>query len=337
MLRYFRDLSLAGGFIWLLYAVVLYAGHWIAPAELHLDKIHNSPFAAYVFGMLNAWNTPLWVYQLSGWLLLLLVALWLNLLHNRYKLHDYGNRMTAAMTVLIAALFPEMSVLSPTLIVVLHLVAVLHLVFRLYFDEAARVTLLDIGMLLGMAILWWAPVIVLLPWVIISVILLRPPQIGDLLALLLGLLLPLFWVMVYGIWIDAPAYFLSAMWNDAGIVQSFYLPADVVSLTAFGLVALIVLGLVIRHLAGLPRYTIQVRKYSRILIGLLPFLLLVLVLQSPLYPGHLLLLVPPVALVLAMQFTQLVDVRVGRWLHLLLVGIIILRQYLTFVLETFSL
>lgn len=330
MLRYFRDNTVRGGFALLVAILLLWVGQWLAPEPARTDPTTHSLLSQWLFNALAAWQTPAWAYRLLGNVLLLGMAWLLNNLHNRYKLATNANRLTAYFVVLISAIFPAFTVLSPTLIATLLVTLAMHRLWVMYYETSPRVWLLDVGFLISTAVLFHPSTLLLVPWVVGGVILLRPVRIVDLAALIIGLLIPLFWLTVYLLWVDSVSL-LPALFYDIGIPYSIEFAFTYVDWAKVVLVALITILFLIRNLSALFTYTIQVRRYIRITIAFFPLALIAIVSNIYIYVDHFLLLLPPLALLFGFHYADLVQQRWATLLHLALFWLVILSQYLTFV------
>lgn len=330
MLRYFRDNTVRGGFALSGAILLLWVGQWLAPVPPRTDPTTHSLLSQWLFTALAAWHTHAWVYQLSGNVLLLAIAWLLNNLHNRYKLATNANRLTAYFVVLISAVFPAFTVLSPTLIATFFITLAMQRLWVLYYETSPRVWLLDVGFLMGTAVLIHPSTLLLVPWIVGSVILLRPFRITDLAALMIGLLIPLFWLTVYLLWVDNLSL-LPALFYDIGIPYSIEFAFTYVDWAKVMLVALIAILFLIRNLSALFTYTIQVRRYIRITIAFFPLALIAIVTNIYIYVDHFLLLLPPLALLFGFHYADVAHQRWATALHMALFWLVILSQYLTFV------
>lgn len=277
------------------------------------------------------WGTPDWVYQLVGSILAISIALLLNGLHNQYKLSGSSHRLTAYFYILLSALYPGFTYLSPTLLAGFILALTFPILLRLYYEDAPRILLLDIGFLLGVATLLHVPSIFFLVWFIVSIILLRPFRMLDFVALLLGLLIPIYLLGVYLFWNDQLPLMLDLL-KDLSTAYSIEFAFTYWDWAKGALTILILVIFLFRNLSALFTYTIQVRKYLRVIIGFLPVALLAILSNRLMYIDHFVLLLAPIAMVYGFHYSDLAGKRWATVLHTLLFLLIILSQYLTFVL-----
>lgn len=311
------------------FTLLLWIGWWIYPTSFRVDPETNSLLSKWLFDAMTDWHTPIWVYHAVGSILVIAIALLLNHIHNRYKLSGTSNRLTAYFFVLFCALYPGFTFLSPTLLATFFLVLATQLLLRLYYEDAPRVWLFDIGFLVGIAVLLHVPTFFFFFWFAISIALLRPFRLGDFVALFLGLLVPLYLLGVYLFWIDQLPMLLE-LTKDLSPAYSVEFSFSYWDFAKGGLALAVWILFLFRNLSALFTYTIQVRKYLRVLIGFFPFALLAIMANRLLYLDHFLLLLVPMAVVYGFHYSDLAGKRWATALHALLFGLIILSQYLTF-------
>lgn len=321
---------MGGWFILAVYTVVLHIGWWITGTPPRVDTQTDSYLSNALFDQLAGWQTADWLYHALGTLLLLTIALVLNNIHNRYKLSGYSNRITAAIFLLLSAAFPAFAYLSPTLISAFFLVWAMQRLMRLYNEEAPRVWQYDIGVLLGLATVFHPTSVWLIGWALLSMLLLRPPRLGDGIAMLLGVATPHYLLAAYLFWQDS-LHLWWQMWQDISLAYSIEFAFNAWDYAKAGLILLLLIIFLVRNLSALFTYTIQVRKYIRVIIGLIPFVLITVASNRLIYLDHFVLLLVPLAIVFGFHFAAIIEKRWGVVVHALVFLLIILSQYLTFV------
>lgn len=201
-------------------------------------------------------------------------AIRLNLLLSNLKMFQKTTYLPAFTYILLTALFPYWDVISSGLVANFLVIWILVKLLRLYNQNQAKTLEFTIGLILGCSILLYAPMAILIPVVLFAMAIIRPFKLVEWLVLLMGILLPFYFMFTY--------IFLVGKLSDF----SYFLPRldwknPFFTLEQSVLLSLILIGL--QFFLGLfywqtqqARFIIQVRKYWGVL-----FLVLILTLFQP--------------------------------------------------------
>ena len=176
-----------------------------------------------------AGSTPV-IYSLIAFPLLYLQAISFNKLVNDSRLFPRTNYLSGMSYLLITSLFKEWYVLSAPLIIITLLIWVLTRLCNLYNNPQAKTSLFNIGILTGLATLFYFPTILFLLLIIVGLILTRPFSLPEWIIAFVGFLSAWYflaaWVFLTDYWpqynlpsvtLSLPVFHLSA-WSWLAIV-----------------------------------------------------------------------------------------------------------------------
>ena len=115
-----------------------------------------------------------WLPEWGGFVLIIANALLLTAIINRWRMTGQSTWMPAMAYVLLCALVPTWGIMGPGLIGTTLLLAMLYQLMQTY-EEVARpyVRILYTGIWMGMGVMVLQPMVVLLPWLILALLVLR--------------------------------------------------------------------------------------------------------------------------------------------------------------------
>ncbi|MFT6851310.1 MAG: hypothetical protein ACJATA_002131, partial [Sphingobacteriales bacterium] len=143
-----------------------------------------------------------WINLLLALFLLLLQALFFNKITNEYNFYPRTTYIPGLVYGLVLSLFPQYLFLSPFLILNFFVLLVLQKIFSLYKSNTPIQALFDIGFLIGIASLFYFPIVWMLLVTIIAIGYLRPPAWREWISLILGFLLAFVFCWFIYFWID---------------------------------------------------------------------------------------------------------------------------------------
>jgi len=179
------------------------------------------------------------------------------------------------------------------------LIIALDKMFEVFMDESANIEIFNIGLFISLASLFYFPAIVLLLLLISALVIYYLLNIKQIIASVLGVLIPWFFVFLYFFWFD--------LTDQANIqIQSFYLNRGLLTttITPFNLAYIWVIGIItlvsmIRIYLGISRdKPIMIRKRLQVLLAYLIIATLTTLFAGAELPiNHGLLLLPVAALI----------------------------------------
>jgi hypothetical protein len=176
--------------------------------------------------------------------------------------------------IILTAMFPYWDVISAGLIANSLVIWILVKLLRLYEQSQPKTLEFNIGLIVGLSIILHEPIAILIAVVLFALLIIRPFKLAEWLVLIMGILLPFYFIFTYvfltGNIADFRQFLPKLDWKNPLVQPGFNV-----------ILALIVMG--IQLIAGFfywneqqTRFIIQVRKYWGVL-----FLLLILTFFQP--------------------------------------------------------
>jgi hypothetical protein len=134
-------------------------------------------------------------------------ALRLNILLSRFKMFQQVSYLPAFTFVLLTALFPFWDAISSGLIANALIIWILVKLNRLYDQTQPKTLEFNIGLIVGCSILLYEPIAILIPVVVFALTIIRPFRLAEWLVLIMGILLPFYFIFTYVFLTDSAAAF----------------------------------------------------------------------------------------------------------------------------------
>ncbi len=197
-------------------------------------------------------------------LIVIVQAQRLNILVSRFKMFQHVSYLPAFTFVVLTAMFPFWDAISSGLIANAFIIWILVKLNRLYDQTQPKTLEFNIGMIVGCSILLYEPIAILIPVVIFALAIIRPFRLTEWLVLIMGIVLPFYFIFTYVFLTDSAAAFTAFLpkldWEN-----------PLAALDAKSIIALSFMGL--QLLIGLyfwqdqqNRFIIQVRKYWGVML-----------------------------------------------------------------------
>ncbi|HVZ24551.1 MAG TPA: DUF6427 family protein [Sediminibacterium sp.] len=267
MVFLFRDTAISNLFLLLLLCmgVHLHCFFTTVPVWYGNDGIISLLIQKYVVGL-----SPTLLFILYQ-AMILIPAIRLNMVLNDQRMFVSGNFTTAMAYVILSGILPEWCGISAVLPANLLLIWLFIKLCRLYNHPSPKTLLFNIGLIVGITVLLYHPTEVLIGVVLFALAVVRPFRIAEWLILLMGILLPYYflaaWLFlednlgVFGQYLPLAHWHLPvSSWNIALIIQ--------LSLLAL----MILLGLYFWQVSS-NRMVIQIRKNWNVMAVMLLLLL----------------------------------------------------------------
>lgn len=213
MLNIFRQNTLLAGILLFFLTLLLKL-----PAFLEVPKydfIENAPLARFVFTLVAALpNHYLWSLIITT-TLVFLQAIFINYIVASHGVLYKNTFLPALFYVLINSMFFVQNELTPQLISTTFILFLFQRLCYLYQSQNPLLVVLDAGLYLGVAVLFNYDLLLYLPFILISVIIFTSFNVRYLIITLIGIMVPLYFMMVYFYSIDRFDDFIRYM------VQSF--------------------------------------------------------------------------------------------------------------------
>ena len=271
MVFLFRDRSDINLIFLVLLSLALHFHVWMHPPLV----IANASDGLIAYLLLNFVKPlPSIVLIVLFQLIILSQAIRLNILLSKFKMFQQISYLPAFTYIILTGLFPYWDVISSSLVANSLVIWILVKLLRLYDQNQPKTLEFNIGLIVGISILLYEPIAILIPVVLFALIIIRPFKISEWLVLIMGILLPFYFIFTY--------VFLSGNLSD---FRHFLPKLDwknpLVQPELNVILALLVMG--VQLIAGIfywqqeqVRFIIQVRKYWGVLL-----LVLILTLFQP--------------------------------------------------------
>ena len=271
MVFLFRDRSDINLLFLILLSVGLHFHNWITPPMVIANA--SDGFLPYLLVNYITPLPPLALIILFQ-VIILSQAIRLNILMSKLKMYQQVSYLPGFTYIILTALFPYWDVISSGLVANSLVLWILVKLLRLYDQNQPKSLEFNIGLLLGCSILLYSPIAILIPVVLFALTIIRPFKLSEWLVLLMGILLPFYFIFTFLYLTSGPQEFKQYLprldWKNPLIRPKLNI-----------ILTLILMG--VQFIAGLfywqdqqSRFIIQVRKYWGVLL-----LVLILALFQP--------------------------------------------------------
>lgn len=243
-------------FLLFLYGLALKLPLFLFPQLPKLQSSDGILYKSFVVWMTGHFGKTPVVFSIISFILLFLQAVSFNKLVNDHRMLQRPNYLTGMSYLLITSLFSEWFALSAALITNTILIWVWSRLSTLHNNNAAKTTIFNIGLVIGLAAFFYQPSIVFVLLFIVGMAITRPFRLNEWLIGLVGILTSFYF---FAAWL-----FISDKW------KTYPLPRIQVSLpifheTRWGLAALIMVLLAMLLGAffirsNMRRQVVQTRK-----------------------------------------------------------------------------
>ena len=197
-------------------------------------------------------------------LIILSQAIRLNILLSKFKMFQQISYLPAFTYIILTGLFPYWDVISSGLVANSLVIWILVKLLRLYDQNQPKTLEFNIGLIVGLSILLSEPIAILIPVVLFALIIIRPFKFSEWLVLIMGILMPFYFIFTYVF-----------LWGQLADFRHFLPKLDwknpLVKPELNVILSLLVMG--VQLIAGFfywqqeqSRFIIQVRKYWGVLL-----------------------------------------------------------------------
>jgi hypothetical protein len=285
-------------------------------------------FPTYV----SSWPTsylPLspWIQQILSIILFFLTALLINQMATKHRLADRNSYLVAFFFILIGSASGFLTQMSPFLLATFFFAFFFRKVFDFQSSTKLITTSFDAGLFLGITSLFFPPAALLVLFAWFALLVYQADQWRAYVTVVLGILLPWFFVFSGYFWFNKLPEALS------GFVQYFHFREIVnpfagnLDLMVFLLVALIILTGAFSILSSLSSFNINLRQHASVsLWGLLFCLLIVFLFAAPIQVLTLTAL--PASLIVGAFFSRMKRLKWANLFVLLWILFIFINHFL---------
>lgn len=191
-------------FLLFVYGLVLKLPMFIHPEIPQTQQLDGILYRSFLNWLAPTAKTLPIIYSIIAFLLLYIQAITLNKLLNNHRLLPKPNYLAGMSYLLITSLFSEWYILSAPLIINTLLIWVLSRLCNLYNNPNAKTILFNVGMITGVATLFYFPSIAFSLLIIVGLTITRPFKLPEWIIALLGIITPYYFL---GAW-----FFLTDRW-----------------------------------------------------------------------------------------------------------------------------
>lgn len=191
-------------FLLFLYGLALKLPLFIYPQAPKLQSSDGVLYKSFVNWMISSFGNMPVIFSGISFILLFLQAVSFNKLVNDHRMLQRPNYLTGMSYLLITSLFNEWFALSSALITNTILIWVWSRLSTLHNNNAAKTTIFNIGLVIGVAAFFYQPAIVFTLLFIAGMAITRPFRINEWLIGLVGILTPYYffaaWLFISDRW-----------------------------------------------------------------------------------------------------------------------------------------
>lgn len=321
MVFLYRDKSDINIIFILILSVLVHFHQWITPPIVIANETDG--ILAYLLIHFIKPLPPLGLLLLFQ-LLIISQALRLNILLSQFKMFQQISYLPAFTYILLTALFPFWDVISAGLIANSLVIWILIKLLRLYDQTQPKTIEFNIGLIVGCSIILYEPIAILIPVVLFALTIIRPFKLAEWLVLLMGILLPFYFIFTYVFLSNQTDHFKQFLpileWKNPLVKPALNV-----------IIGLVVMG--VQLLVGFfywqkqqTRFVIQVRKYWGVMI----LVLLVCLFQPFAFSGQALyasaIILTPLACFICFAYTTPKSLLIPNILFWLSIVVIVYNQ-----------
>ncbi len=329
LIRTFRKAQWYTPFLLILFGVLFWMRAFLFPDGMP-DRIadDNAPF----FELLVPWitNYPQMSLVLA-FVLLMGQVFFLNHIATSKGLTDRFSALPGLLYLLLMSSTPGMISLHPVLLANVFLLLALNKIFKVYHERQAIMEVLNVGLLMAVAGLFYYPALPLLLLLIFSLFLYFPVNLRTLLAALMGYVIPFFFLGLYYYMFDKLGEKLDAISIFIQPLEVFRQSLDIYQQAfAVALGLLSVFAFLRLQLLYLPDKPIRIRKRITVLSLFFLFSVLTyLVTLDYIYVHHGVLIIP-LSIALAVFFSDMRNRKLAEAVFSILLLLILAGRFSAF-------
>ncbi len=284
-----------------------------------------------LYGVLMFWLSPdnKLAYCILAVILILFQAFYLNYILSKNEIIPKKSWLFSLFYVILMSLLPQFLVFHPMMVGTTLIIIVIDKIFSLYKNSNALSLDFDIGLILGLAALFYFPFILFYVLYLIALVILKPFSIRDWIVSLMGLVLPFFLMFTYYFLTDQFQNLTAAFYteNINNQINWWRLVPKGFGITIGYVAFLIVVSLF--HLAGtIGKNVIRVRNLQQVLLIFIVIGAILVLLTRDIYLFRFTILCLPFAFLITTYFATVKKIWYAEVLFWLLIANLIYNFYL---------
>ncbi len=272
----FRTNNPLNTFLLLVYGILLKFAWLLHPQIPVIHKSYGFLFNNFIEAIKPYFDTFPKAYFLVAYLLIFLQAVTFNQVIISRRMMQKPNYLPAMSYLLITSFFPEWNVLSAPLIISSIFIWIWSKMSNLNNNHHPKATLFNVGIAIGFASFFYLPSFVFALFVILSLIITRPPKVAEWLVTFIGIITP--WYFLFA-WLFLTNKLYSFHFFGFGISQPTYniIHSEWTGIIIIGLMIFIgiffVQSFMTKQVLQVRKNWVQIILYLLICIGI-PFIII---------------------------------------------------------------
>jgi hypothetical protein len=324
MIKQFRSLSFINIALLLILTFILRVGIF-----LQIPKLINSGFYNFFIRIrinfdLDSWLSPTLNIFIAT-LIIFIQALIFNKIINTFGILNKASFLSGLLYVVCASVFIPFLILSPPLVCNFLLLFIFYKLLKDFKSTDSISTMFDLGMVVAIGTIIYFPFVIFILLLWIALIIFKPFNWREWVAVALGFFTIVFLLGVYYYWDNQILNYLE-IWKPLSSKIPFYLRINVLDyIVLFPIAICSILGIISIRLQLFKSF-VFVRKMFQLLVFMFFIAIISFYFNKEFRIYHFILAVIPIAMVLAHYFTNATKRWFYETLFLIMIGFIIYFQ-----------
>lgn len=247
-----------------LLAILFWIDSFIYFSNVELSSEHQAPLYAFIYRLFSQY--PFWSVLLSFFFMLLQAFMFNRVITNK-NLVDRNSYLPALVFIVLMSSSFKLVGLQPFWFANFFLIVALDKIFDDFDEQDTYKEIFNVGLLIGVASLFYYPVLGFFVLIWISLIIYYLVNVKSLLASLMGLLLPYLFVASYYFWFNKLSIEFREWWSFFQSLFDNPLLLNTFQWVTFSIVGVTTLiALVVIYGSGLRDKPVRLRKRHRVLL-----------------------------------------------------------------------
>ncbi len=286
----------------LIIAVVLWIDGFFGYKHTHLPLNNSTPVYHFIAVFFNSYK---FISVLLSFIFMLIQAFMFNKVIADKNLVDRNSWLPALMYIVLMSSSFNLFGLQPVWFANFFLIIALDKMFEVFMDESANIEIFNIGFFISLASLFYFPGITLLLLLISALVIYYLLKVKEIIASVLGVITPWFFVFVFYFWFDMnddALQYLNAFTINVGLFKTNIYPFEWAYIWVIGVITIIS---VVRMYLGLLRdKPIRIRKRLQVLLAYLIIAIISYFFVSAHLPVHHAIVLLPIAAIVSVFFQE---------------------------------
>jgi hypothetical protein len=324
MIKQFRSLSFINIALLLILTFILRVGIFLQIPKLINSGFYNFSIRIRINFDLDSWLSPTLNIFIAT-LIIFIQALIFNKIINTFGILNKASFLSGLLYVVCASVFIPFLILSPPLVCNFLLLFIFYKLLKDFKSTDSISTMFDLGMVVAIGTIIYFPFVIFILLLWIALIIFKPFNWREWVAVALGFFTIVFLLGVYYYWDNQILNYLE-IWKPLSSKIPFYLRINVLDyIVLFPIAICSILGIISIRLQLFKSF-VFVRKMFQLLVFMFFIAIISFYFNKEFRIYHFILAVIPIAMVLAHYFTNATKRWFYETLFLIMIGFIIYFQ-----------